>query len=118
MENKNLHCWRITMEKKVWKTEEIRNLLTSNDLAVCRGLVAIYNRQTLDEQAIGVTKHVNGVGFNGADAYILTSYAHQVISFNPSTSTYKDPLSRKQIGLARKKLIKYARQLRDIANGC
>jgi hypothetical protein len=44
--------------------ESIRTLLNKNDKAVERGLVAIYNRQTLDEKLDKYTKHRNGVGFS------------------------------------------------------
>lgn len=43
-------------------------LLAENPRAVERGLVAIYHRQTADEQVEGVARVRNGRGFNGRDA--------------------------------------------------
>jgi hypothetical protein len=51
-----------------WSREAVLRLLAENPRAVERGLVAIYRRQTADEQAAGVARHQNGRGFNGRDA--------------------------------------------------
>ena len=48
---------------------EIVELLLRNDRAVARALVVLYNRQTVDEQQSEETRHLNGIGFTGADAY-------------------------------------------------
>ena len=87
----------------------IRSALASNDTWLMRGLVAIYNRQTEDEQSVGVTSHDNGIGFNGVDAFILTSIAQQFVR--------NGSVSPKQKDIVRKKMLKYAGQLTLIANG-
>lgn len=96
------------MDKKIWTKEEIKNLLKSNDAFVCRSLMVLYNFQTKDEQACGEANYQNGIGFNGADARILTSFAE----------FYKERgyLSHKQMEIARKKITKYSGQLTNYAN--
>ena len=98
--------------------DTIKTLLETSNAAVERALQVIYERQTSDEQAIGTTKHENGVGFSGADAEILSSFACQVNSKVGQPDKYLgrprklgECLSPKQMALARKKISKYARQL-------
>lgn len=96
-------------EKKVWKKEEIRELLETNDRAVVRGIVVIYSLQTTDEQQTAETIEHNGVGFSGIDAKFLTSLAKHILE--------RGGLSPKQMVYARKKILKYAGQLTKVANG-
>lgn len=98
-----------TPAPKKWKKEEIRFRLETNNDWLIRGLLAIYDRQTQDEKSSEITVHENGIGFNGVDANLLSSYARY----------YREEgwLSKKQIEYARKKMLKYAGQLARIANG-
>ncbi|MDO8661008.1 MAG: hypothetical protein Q7K43_03905, partial [Candidatus Woesearchaeota archaeon] len=64
--------------------------------------------QTSDEFFAEDTKYSNGVGFNGNDAQILTSFAKFL--------GFRGHLTSKQIFVARKKLLKYSGQLTSIAN--
>ena len=93
---------------KVWKKEEIKVLLETRKDAVIRGLLVIYDRQTEDEKNSEITTHANGIGYSGAHAEIMTSFA----------KFYKQHkfLSPKQTNIARKIIVKYARQLADEAN--
>lgn len=93
---------------KVWKVDEIRYLLETNNSAVIRGLIAIYNKQTQDEKIMNETKHSNGVGFTGADAKVLSNMAKYAIS--------KGGLTEKQFIYVKKKIGKYAGQITKIAN--
>ena len=93
---------------KIWTIEEMKNLIANNDRVLYRALVVLYNGQTADEKACGETTHSNGVGFNGVDANILTSFAEFLIK--------NRFLSDKQKAIARKKLPKYAKQLVRVAN--
>lgn len=99
-----------------WTKEAIKQNLLENDQWVVRGILAIYDRQTFDEQASHITKHNNGIGFNGVDAEILTSFAEQIIKWMNGGKAYSSPLSPKQMEIARRKIIKYSRQLAEIAN--
>ena len=94
---------------KVWKVEEIAHLLQTNDKMVIRSLMKLYGFQTDEEQDLGETTDYNGVGFNGADAPILSSIAENYLKWNR--------LTPKQLALVRKKMMKYAKQLTKIANG-
>lgn len=93
---------------RTWTKDEIKNLILTNDKMVGLSLKQLYNCQTADEQAIGETNHQNGMGFNGVDAPILTSFAVFYIE--------RGYLSSKQLVIARKKLIKYCGQLTRLAN--
>lgn len=92
----------------MWTKEQIRELLASNDKAVIRAMLALYNRQTATEQASHSTRDHNGRGFNGLDASIMSRF----------TEFYNQRgfLSPKMIALTRKKVMKYSGQLAEIAN--
>lgn len=92
---------------KVWTEETITALLSSNNKAVERAILAIYNRQTQDEKACQTTRHSNSVGFSGADAATGSYYAQWVKRGNRLTGKHLDR--------ARKMAIKYRKQLLTIA---
>lgn len=106
-------------EAKVWTADEIKTNLQQNDWWVVRSVKAIFEKgQTADEQNSESTQHFNGVGFNGADAAILSSFAKQIIAwYQKGTPKYRFPLSPKQLTMARQRIMKYTRQLAEIANG-
>lgn len=87
--------------------DEIRAKVSSNPLWAERAIAALYERQTATEKAIGQTVVLNGIGFNGADADILSSFGLQIQRGRR--------LSPKQLAIAFKKLPKYAGQLLRIA---
>lgn len=93
----------------------IRAELAVNDAWVVRAILAIYARQTADEQQSYTTKHYNKVGFSGIDSTILSKYAVQIGEFNKGRSKFRTPLSRGQMACARKLMMKYAKQLARIA---
>ena len=95
------------IQGKKKQIEYITEKLTTDDRWLYRGLIAIYNRQTMDEQYTGETKILNGVGFNALDSNILSSFARIVVEVGS--------LSNGQKGLARKLMPKYSRQLWEIA---
>lgn len=93
---------------RVWKKEDIHNLLDKNPKAVMRALVAIYNLQTADEQASHTTSHANSVGFSAFDAEFCTDMAQKALKgWN---------FSEKQLAVTRNKMKRYHRQLVMIAN--
>jgi hypothetical protein len=87
--------------------EAIQALLMTNDRAVERALYRIYQRQTASEQATESTNQDNGVGFTGADAPFLTSCAKGMIRYGH--------LTPKQLIFVRKKIVKYWKQLAEVA---
>jgi hypothetical protein len=94
-------------EIRKWNKESVQHLLDTNDVAVLRALIAIFNFQTDYEQDAEVTRERNNVGFSGIDGEILSSFAKQVKK--------RGSLSEKQMVIARKKMKKYWRQLVEIA---
>lgn len=88
--------------------ESILALLMTNDRAVERALIVLFDYQTADEKSTHNTRHENGQGFTAYDAPIMSSMATQVLR--------NYPLTQKQLAWLRggKKLSrigKYAGQL-------
>ena len=81
----------------------VKTQLSSNPAWAQRAIVKLWQRQTADEQAAQTTGHDNGIGFNGTDAFILSSFAEQI---NKGRT-----LSPKQLVIAFKKLPKYSKQI-------
>lgn len=59
----------------LWTKEAVQNLLATNDKAVGRALLVLFNNQTEDERATDQTRHSNRRGFTQADAPRMTSMA-------------------------------------------
>lgn len=97
------------MDKK-WTKDEIAHKLATDDRWLIRGMIAIWERQTEDEQSTESTEEQNGVGFNGLDAPILSSMVAQI-------QRPHGRLSVRQMEVIRKMMKKYAGQLTKIANG-
>lgn len=95
--------------KYKWNRDNIRELLEKSDRAVLRGIVVIHSLQTASEQASHMTNEWNQVGWTGFDAEFMSSLADQIRD--------KGGLTPKQMEYARKKILRYARQLAKIANG-
>lgn len=93
----------VIIEGIKWTPDLIKERIETSDLAVKKALLRIWSYQTEAEKEVGQTRETNGVGFNGIDAEILTSFAEQLDK--------KGWLSPKQIAIARKKLKKYSRQI-------
>lgn len=83
--------------------QQIAFLLATSDKAVERAMLAIYARQTQDEQSSQTTKHSNGQGFNAFDALNGTYYAKWVLSGRK--------LSGSHLAKARKMALRYTQQL-------
>ena len=98
--------------------EEMFRAIDRYPVVACNALVSLYQRQTSDEQAVGVTAHDNGVGFSGCDAGFLSSLAEQVLrnrSIKAAGGTaYATDRRDRQLACLRKKLVKYRRQLLEI----
>lgn len=86
-----------------WNKDKIVTLLQTNNKAVEKAIVVIYNRQTLDEQQSKETKHSNGIGFSGAHAALGTYYAKWILDGKSLSGTH---LER-----ARKMALRYTAQL-------
>jgi len=97
------------MEPKTWTRTEIEALINSNDRAVERAMVAIWERQTADEQETQDTRHHNGRGFAAWSARSGTYFAEWVRSGRRLTG--------KHLVKALKIALHHAGQLTDFANG-
>ena len=86
----------------------LRYMLEKNDKWAKQALLRIFAFQTEFEQIAEQTNENNNVGFTGADAEILSSFAKQL----------KDRgwLSTKQLKVLHKRMPKYSRQLLNISN--
>lgn len=94
---------------RVWTKSEILEKLNKNDKWLQHGIIAIYQRQTRQEQQIQVTVEHNQKGFSGADASYLSYIAKWLMSGRN--------LDGKHLIKARARMQKYAGQLAKIANG-
>ncbi len=88
--------------------EFIQKMLSSNALWAKNALIRIYSFQTSDEQERETTCHYNGVGFSGAHAEILSSFAKQIQRYNR--------LSDKQMSILFRIMPKYWRQILQISD--
>lgn len=89
--------------------EIVRAKILSDDKWLEHALLALYSKQTTEEQKQQMTKDENGRGFNGRDAELLSSFAKQLKE--------RGWLSNKQKAICRRWLMKYAGQLVRIAKG-
>ena len=93
---------------------DIVKLLETNDKAICRALVVLYERQTADEKATKDSRHDNNRGFRPCHAKMGTSMAEFYLK--------RGFLSPKQIAYWRKRgkegmrISIYWRQLLDAAH--
>lgn len=76
--------------------EKVLDILNSNDKAVERAILALYERQTSNEKNTFSSDEHNGVGFNKYDAKFLSSLAEYLIR-NPNRG-----LTAKQLAAVRK----------------
>lgn len=93
---------------RTWTREEVDSLLRRNDLAVERAMIALFHRQTRDEQHTSHTRHDNGVGFSAAYASKGSYYARWVLAGRR--------LTRHHLERARKIALLHSKQLVQEAN--
>jgi len=91
-----------------WTKTSIQSLILSNPAALKRAIIKIYERQTAEEQNCDQTIEHNGIGFNGVDAEIMSSFAKQLAK--------KGFLTDKQFVIAKKKMPKYWSQILQLIN--
>lgn len=86
--------------------DQIKQQIKQSDPHAIGALLKLYSHQTPDEQIAKGTAHDNAVGFNGADAGILSDIADFYLR--------RGKISPKQIALIRPKLYKYCNQLANL----
>ena len=99
------------MKSKVTKkaiTEYVKLQLGTSEVWAKSALLKILENQTQDEVATESTHEHNGIGFTGADAEILTSFAKQ---YQKSGT-----LSQKQLVILFKKMPKYSAQIIKVSD--
>lgn len=101
----------------MWTKDRIAHLLNTNDLAVERAIVALYDRQTQDEKRDSDTKHDNRRGFRANHAPTMSYFARIILK------GWKTPNGKRRVHLnpvklakARNVALQYHRQLAEIAN--
>jgi hypothetical protein len=91
--------------------EQIKEKLLTDQRWLERGILAIFNYQTSREINAEQTIEDNGVGFNGVDGQILTSFGKWIKGGSRFGKQPGQCLTVKQAAIARKKMPKYAGQL-------
>lgn len=101
----------------MWTKDTIQNLLATNDLAVERAVVAIYDRQTADEKRDSDTKHDNFRGFRANHAPTLSYFARIILKgWKEANGKKRVHLNPVKLAKARTFIMQYHRQLAEIAN--
>ena len=102
----------------MWTKDSIQNLLATNNLAVERAVVAIYDRQTQDEKRDSDTKHDNFRGFRANHAPTLSYFARIILKgWKQDGHKNRAHLNPNKLAKARRFMMQYHRQLAEIANG-
>lgn len=91
-----------------WTKAKIADLLRSNDRAVERAMIVLYDRQTTDEKQVSDTRHTNQRGFSCFHAKTGSYYGRWCKSGKRLTGQYLEK--------ARKIALRYTQQLADEAN--
>ena len=86
----------------------VKTQLSESQAWAERALIKIFEFQTDSEQETASTHCYNDVGFTGADAEILTSFAKGLIKYKR--------LTPKQMEITRKKMPKYWKQIIKISD--
>ena len=107
--------------RRRWSGPEVLDKLNTSNVFLERALLALYDRQTDDEQRTSETREHNGVGFNGVDAPILSSMAQwaqrRALALGRFPACAEgERLTERQRVIVRRKLRKYVRQLVAHAN--
>lgn len=119
--------------RKIWTREDIDAMLMTNDDAVMRAIVRLFEMQTADEQSSADTKRKNNRGFSAADAKAGTRMARWLLGLNDSNErryvqkSLNHPMCYRVLGRytkkgetvmnrARRIALKHSAQLVKIAN--
>lgn len=94
------------MTQNEWK-EYLQRLIRTNDRALYRAIVVIGDGQTPEELALAETVDHNERGFGSVDAEFMTSVYFRIKA--------GQPLTPKQLAVARNKMPKYWKQLMRVA---
>lgn len=92
-------------------------MISSDDKALERAIVAIYDRQTHDEKRDSDTKHDNERGFRANHAPTMSYFARIILKgWKESGKSKNVHLNPVKLDKARGFMVQYHRQLCEIAN--
>ena len=94
--------------EELWTKEKIYDLLTSNNQAVLKGIITLYESQSESERISGMLNKHDGKGFNRFDFPFFREI------YNKLSKGYS--ITQYELNLARNKILKYSKQLAYIAN--
>lgn len=94
--------WEQFKTNKQWEVY-LKQLLATNDMALLRATIVIYNNQTDEEKYHGECIEDNNVGFSKYDVGILSKLSLKILC--------KKQLSKKEMEILRVKIPKYWKQL-------
>lgn len=98
--------WESFTNQQQWK-DYIINLLKTDNKALARAVIHIYENQTEEEKLRGRSIDHNHVGFSQVDGEFLTQIALKLKNHQPVTL--------KEVAITRNKMIKYWKQLMTIS---
>ena len=95
---------------------EIKAQIKENKQFTVAAILRVFQMQTATEQSSNMTVVDNGVGFNGRDAEIGSSFAKQILNWirdkqEGKPLRYDFPLSPRQLQVAQRFMPKYAAQI-------
>lgn len=94
--------WTKLKNQKEWKAEIIKTI-ESNERALKRAIMIVFDNQTVEERMYGKSNKENGKGFNRVDAEIMSKIALKI--------QRGQELNFNDIIIARRKMPKYWKQI-------
>lgn len=99
-------AWKFFTTQKQWRLY-LQDLVKTNDTALLRAIVLIYNNQTYEEKQSHEAKDENNIGFTKHDAKEMSEIAEKIIK--------GEQLTAGELAKSRNKMTKYWHQLMDIS---
>ncbi|MDD4804589.1 MAG: hypothetical protein PHN69_05385 [Candidatus Pacebacteria bacterium] len=98
--------WETFTNQKQWESY-LKNLVKTNDRALIKAIVLIYDLQTEEEKNTGQSVEENKIGFSKIDAYELGNIAKKI--------KRGQSLTEAEVAKSRNKMQKYWKQLMTIS---
>lgn len=101
-----MSVWECFTNQKQWESY-LKNLVKTNDKALLKSIILIYDNQTNEEKFQGKSIEDNCIGFSKIDAYEMGQIAKKIKS--------GQPLTEGELAKSRNKMQKYWKQLMVIS---
>ena len=101
-----MNIWEGFTNQKQWE-DYLKNLVKTNDRALFKAIILIYDMQTNEEKSTGSSVEENKAGFSKVDAYEMGVIAKKI--------KRDDHLTKGEIAKSRNKMPKYWKQLMIIS---